>query len=301
MIRTAQYVDNYLGKTPLICDLDDILSKRYTRVLNGSLKVHLLGNFSYLLPIWLQNILNKYFQKAILKYEIKKISIREKSIATTFDVVTLVSPSEAQELANSTGKDIVALPPCICNQNKVLWKQENVFLYLGNYGYAQNVASVAYIVNKILPILDSKNIDYIFYFVGSGVEHIEQFLQNSKKCIATGRVESVSEYMYKAKVMLCPFLFGTGIKTKILEAMSYGLPVITNQLGVEGIGNIPDDTIAVAKDEEQMVDYISILFKEPEHWEKLSQNSYVYAKKYFSCETIANRYFEIIERCTKVN
>lgn len=37
---------------------------------------------------------------------------------------------------------------------------------------------------------------------------------------------------------MAPIAYGTGIKTKILEAMAIGVPIVTNAIGNEGIGLI---------------------------------------------------------------
>lgn len=34
---------------------------------------------------------------------------------------------------------------------------------------------------------------------------------------------------------MCPMAYGSGIKTKILETMAMGLPVVTNSIGDEGL------------------------------------------------------------------
>ncbi|MDE6847680.1 MAG: glycosyltransferase, partial [Lachnospiraceae bacterium] len=39
--------------------------------------------------------------------------------------------------------------------------------------------------------------------------------------------------------MAAPLLLGAGIKVKVLEAMSAGVPVLTNDIGIEGIGCRP--------------------------------------------------------------
>lgn len=48
-------------------------------------------------------------------------------------------------------------------------------------------------------------------------------------------VEDLSTYYYKSKIALCPMLSGTGVKVKVVEALSYGLPVVCNLRGLDGL------------------------------------------------------------------
>ena len=55
----------------------------------------------------------------------------------------------------------------------------------------------------------------------------------------TGFVQDPQRYFDKANIFIAPLLFGAGIKIKILEAFSAGLPVVTNNIGIEGISASP--------------------------------------------------------------
>ncbi|MCF3109479.1 glycosyltransferase family 4 protein [Niabella sp. CC-SYL272] len=48
-------------------------------------------------------------------------------------------------------------------------------------------------------------------------------------------VEELHDYYNNASIAICPMLGGTGIKVKVVEAMSYGLPVVCNLRGLDGI------------------------------------------------------------------
>lgn len=52
---------------------------------------------------------------------------------------------------------------------------------------------------------------------------------------ATGFVEDIEPYFRQASVFILPILIGTGIKIKLLEAMGWGIPVVSTPKGVEGV------------------------------------------------------------------
>ncbi|ASZ10115.1 glycosyltransferase family 4 protein [Chitinophaga pendula] len=47
--------------------------------------------------------------------------------------------------------------------------------------------------------------------------------------------ETLEQYYAQSKVAICPMLSGTGIKIKTIEALSFGLPVVCNTKGIDGM------------------------------------------------------------------
>ena len=54
----------------------------------------------------------------------------------------------------------------------------------------------------------------------------------------SGKVSDLRGEVKKGMVFLAPIAYGTGIKTKILEAMAMEMPVVTNSVGAEGIPGV---------------------------------------------------------------
>lgn len=51
---------------------------------------------------------------------------------------------------------------------------------------------------------------------------------------ATGYVEDIEPFFRESTVFILPLLIGTGIKIKLLEAMGWGIPVVSTPKGIEG-------------------------------------------------------------------
>jgi len=73
------------------------------------------------------------------------------------------------------------------------------------------------------------------YIVGSGPTEKILKLQEDRHVRVTGGVPDVRPYLKNSDVFVAPSRVGGGIKGKILEAMSMGVPVVTNKLGSYGI------------------------------------------------------------------
>ena len=53
--------------------------------------------------------------------------------------------------------------------------------------------------------------------------------------IVTGFVDSPNQFFEDSMCMVVPLVIGAGIKIKVLEGLSSGIPVISNEIGIEGI------------------------------------------------------------------
>ena len=82
-----------------------------------------------------------------------------------------------------------------------------------------------------------KQPDTIFTVIGGGASD-KLLSYSSSNVVFTGRVDDVRNYLAHSKVFVCPMTFGSGIKTKNLEAMAMGLPVITTTIGAENINAV---------------------------------------------------------------
>lgn len=96
------------------------------------------------------------------------------------------------------------------NWMSAIWFIENVFVHLKDYGYR---------------------------FIVIGNKPNERLLKynNDKQIKILGFVEDIRPYFQNALCLVAPLLLGAGVKIKILEGMSSGIPVLTNSIGIEGI------------------------------------------------------------------
>ena len=99
---------------------------------------------------------------------------------------------------------------------------------------AHNENAVRHFILDILPDIVKERPRAKFLVIGGGAsDDLKKF--ESQHVHFTGRVEDVRDYLEKCKVFVCPMTFGSGIKTKNLEAMAIGLPIVTTSIGAENI------------------------------------------------------------------
>lgn len=246
MIRLAPYIKSLDGLgVPVVLDYDDLLSKRYERQI-GMTGGNILGKYGTQVPGLLGSFVsNPFVKNFVLSIESKRVKRAEDSYAQRADAVLFVSSIEAEELnarlktkkcfSATIGADVADTAVSIIKQYD--------FGFVGNMHTAANQAALEYICNEVLPLLPNKTLRVI----GVCPPAISERFIHCGQVSFSGRVESVSNELLKCRVFLAPFVYGTGIKTKVLEAMAVGIPVVTNSIGIEGMTCKPGVEVSIGE------------------------------------------------------
>jgi len=112
-----------------------------------------------------------------------------------------------------------------------------IFLFAGTLDYQPNADAVENIYKKLLPHLDNAGIDYSIIICGRNKIKSFEYLQklSAKHVINAGEVDNIDDYFFAADAFINPVTIGGGIQTKILDALSYQLPVICFDVMLSGI------------------------------------------------------------------
>lgn len=83
--------------------------------------------------------------------------------------------------------------------------------------------------------------------------------------------EDLSYYYNKSKVVICPMLNGTGVKVKVVEALSYGLPIVCTTRGIDGLPNKNNNGCLVTDDADDFAGAITSLLHNTGLYKRLSE------------------------------
>lgn len=110
--------------------------------------------------------------------------------------------------------------------------QNKDILFYGAMSRPENYLSAIWFINEVLPKLKDLNIRFVV--LGSNPPK-ELLSYESEFVHVTGFVKDISSFFTDSLCFVAPLVLGAGIKVKILEALSSGIPVLTNNIGIEGI------------------------------------------------------------------
>lgn len=108
-------------------------------------------------------------------------------------------------------------------------------IFLSNMNEPTAIAHVLGFYNQVLPLILRVNPDVKLYLVGRNPSKEIVSLAEDPLVTVTGYVNDVRPYIAKATVFIAPEVLGTGMKNKVLQAMSMGKAVVTTTTGARGI------------------------------------------------------------------
>ena len=80
---------------------------------------------------------------------------------------------------------------------------------------------------------------------------------------------------------MVPLRYGAGVKSKVVEAMQQGLPLVTTAVGAQGLPDI-EQVCAICDDERTTADAILALLRDDRQWHERSQSAASFARNLFS-------------------
>ena len=128
-----------------------------------------------------------------------------------------------------------SIVPYYDDYSTVEWKPmtKNI-VFFGALNRVENVKSAVWFYENVFCKL--KDTSWKLILLGSHPdEKLVSLSQQDEKVIVTGFVKDIRPWLQNCACMIAPLVMGAGIKVKVLEALSAGVPLLTNEIGMEGI------------------------------------------------------------------
>lgn len=223
MIRVLANADGYKGR--LFVDMIDSMGLNFARRASTSTGL----------------------MRQLLSVEQRRVSVFEKNVALRADRSFVVSRIDQ----NAIGTDKVDVIPLGIDMQR-FHKTERarsgaLVAFTGNMNYQANADAVEWFVTNCWAAVKSAVPGVRLMIVGSNPQRgVVALGVKDKSIVVTGRVPSVADILQTATVAIAPMQIGSGMQSKILEAMACGVPVVTNTMGLGDIGAKPGYELLLA-------------------------------------------------------
>lgn len=236
-----------------------------------------------------QNIRQKY----VAEYQYRNIKNLELKSLEQADQIVVNNEKDAKLLLqNGVQKEKIFISTTyFVNYNNVVWQPDGCknILYYGAMSRDENHMSALWFIQNVMPYLPK---EYHFIIIGSRPRKELLALQDARITV-TGFVEDIAPYFETCYCLAAPLLLGAGIKVKILEAMSAGIPVLTNHIGIEGIGCTKDREYLHCETAEEYIAAIKWMEENPAQLQSISQNCKQYIANHFD---LKQKYSALIKK-----
>jgi glycosyltransferase involved in cell wall biosynthesis len=165
----------------------------------------------------------------------QRFRLVELRAAAAADAVITHSTHEASLLRQQiAGVQVHVIPWSVSAQpTAVPFSKRQGLAFIGHYGHAPNLDAARRLVDDIMPCVQKTHPSVSCLLVGS---NMPDDLRRPRRGIeAIGQVDSLSEIVDRIRLTIAPMAYGAGIKGKVLESMTRGIPCVCTPLAAEGL------------------------------------------------------------------
>ena len=216
----------------------------------------------------------------------QKTKKTELDIISKSDLSYYPSKIEIEELKKINKEfNVKILPPYMFKKKmipqKIEFNKKENLLFIGSFIHKPNFDAVKWFLNKVFPKVIEKKPEIKLVIVGSNIPK-EIYDRANKNIIIKGYItdEELKTLYEQCKFSIVPLRYGAGIKGKLIEALYNGIPVITTNVGIEGLDSI-EDSVIIANTAEEFSEKILKYYEDNSYLQKLTHNGYNYINENF--------------------
>jgi GT2 family glycosyltransferase len=215
--------------------------------------------------------------------EAEEVRRTELEIASRCDAVIVVSPHEKELLERELPESHIAVVSNIHEPHELVMPSagREDLVFIGGFEHPPNVDAVQWFCREIMPLVLTELPETRFHIIGSKVTEAVRALAN-ERVIVHGYVEDVRPFFDSCLLSVAPLRYGAGVKGKINQSMSYGLPVVATSIAAEGMHLDHGENVLVADEPYEFAQHIIRLHRDADLWAKLAQNGLENIRQHFS-------------------
>ncbi len=272
-ISEYSMVAQYLYKNPDLTGIKRIMS------------VHECYYLARKKVIKVQGLTSKEGIRALL--HLKGLKKYEFDMYEDADMVLTLTPEEKEELLQIRPSLRISVVPHGVDVEKFCpFKKKDgppTVMFLGNFLHDPNREAFIFFVQNVWGIVKEQRKDARFLVVGrSPTPDMMEIAKNDPSIEITGQVDDVYPYFCESDVFVCPVRIGGGFRGKVLEAMASGVPVVSTELGAQGIPYENGENMLIADAPEEIARGVIRLLEDKALHEKISNNARKLVEERFS-------------------
>ena len=194
---------------------------------------------------------------AAVKWEARAMRTFEKRSLREVDAVIAISDADAKSLRELAGVEAIVVPPCIePGPPRKDSSQTSNFGYIGHLSWQPNAYGLDWFCTKVWPFA-RRNIPGVTLTIagpglraspGGALDVPRRWAQPGIKTV--GFVQDLEDIYRGSAGMVAPVIGGSGVRMKLLETMSAGMPTVTTGDGAAGLGVEHGREVLIADDPE---------------------------------------------------
>jgi glycosyltransferase involved in cell wall biosynthesis len=224
-------------------------------------------------------------RRALLLREASALRRYELDAYGRFDAVVFVTDVDRQALAardpalRSRDSKFTTIPICVDPGQKLLidrCQDARLVTHLGTMLWPPNVEGVLWFARSVWPLVIDRVPGARFAVLGKDPPRAVRDLTAQVRGVdVAGYVSDPAPYLAETAAFIVPLRAGGGMRVKILDAWSWGIPVVSTSLGAEGIHVQDGHDILIADQPPALAAAVVRLLEDPQLGQHLRENGRV--------------------------
>ena len=217
------------------------------------------------------------FRSKYLRNLSKRIKRFEVSYLNTYDLLVPITDRDGiilDKLGNTkprhtsqTGIDFASLVP---TARKLEFPS---LFHIGALDWAPNQEGLIWFFNHCWPKIHQENPDLKFYLAGRNAPEWFERIIKLEGVEYLGEINDAYDFINSKAVMVVPLFSGSGMRIKIIEGMALGKPIVTTDIGTEGIPTESGENILIANDADHFTEAINQLINDRSLSDRIGTNA----------------------------
>ena len=170
----------------------------------------------------------------------------------------------------------------------VAWDDtEPLVFFLGTLTWEANADGLCWFLDDVWPRIAAARPDARFVIGGKNPPpDLLARVQAADRVEAVGFVEDPEDWLARARVVVAPLRFGSGMKLKVVEALMRGVPCVTTSVGAESIDATDGVELAIADAPEDNAHRVLALLEDEARWTAMRDAARALARATYTWDAV---------------
>ena len=150
------------------------------------------------------------------------------------DFILPLSSKDEVDIKNINKNPSFHIPVSIDNQKQKIDFSSVSLCFIGSFNWIPNREGIVWFIKNIFPRIKENYPEISINIAGIESEKIIE-LKGIDGVNVKGFVKNSSDFLLENGIFIAPLISGSGVKIKVLEALSLGMPCVLTEIAAEGL------------------------------------------------------------------